>query len=156
MTPTNSLDIYVAASAAIPVLWIGIGLSTGAIGAVVRALRTTVSGQIVIRAGATWRHPLELSFSVSPLAITVNGVQLGTSTVGVFFALIVVSGLYGEVVALYALFDSTSALWTRWSVLMSAGVLALLTATVLAISIATIATAREEDAQTPVDGVRGT
>jgi len=141
---TSSLDIYVAASAAIPVLWIGIGLSAGAIGAVIRALRTTVSGQIVIRAGAARRHPLELALSVSPLAITLNGVQLGASAVGIFFGLIVVSGLYGEIVALYALFDSKSVLWSRWSVLISGGVLTVLTGTVLAISMATIATARED------------
>jgi len=141
---TPSLDLYVAASTAIPVLWIGIGLSTGAIGAVVRAMRTTMSGRIVLNLGSASRHPLELSLSVSPLAIAVNGVQIGASTLGVFFGLIVASGLYGEVVALYALFDSKSAVWSRWSVLISGGVLTLLTAVVLGISMATIATARED------------
>jgi hypothetical protein len=149
---TSSLEIYVAASAAIPVLWIGIGLSTGAIGAVIRALRTTVSGQIVIRTRAARGFPLELSLSVSPLAISVNGIRLGASSVGIFFGLIVVSGLYGEIVALYALFESKSVLWTRWSVLLSGGVLTFLTGTVLAVSMATIATAREDNSKNGEDG----
>ena len=144
MTPSPSLDLYVAASTAIPVLWIGIGLSTGAIGAVVRALRTTVAGRLVPRLGASSRHPVELSVSVAPLAIGVNGIQIGASAVGLFFGMVVVSGLYGEVVALYALFDSKSALWSRWSVLVSGGVLSFLTSVVLAVSMATIATARDD------------
>jgi len=151
----SSLDIYVAASAAIPVLWIGIGLSTGAIGAVVRALRTTVSGQIVIKTRAARGLPFELSLSVSPLAISVNGIRLGASSVGIFFGLIVVSGLYGEIVALYALFDGKSVSWTRWSVLLSGGILTFLTGTVLAISMATIATAREDTVDNGEDGPQG-
>ena len=81
--PPASLDIYVAAATAIPVLWIGIGLSTGAMGAVIRALRTTMSGQVVVRVGAARQPPLVVSLSFSPLAIAVNGIQLGASTVGV-------------------------------------------------------------------------
>ena len=150
--PPASLDIYVAAATAIPVLWIGIGLSTGAMGAVIRALRTTMSGQVVVRVGAARQHPLVVSLSFSPLAIAVNGIQLGASTVGVLFGFIVISGLYGEIVALYALFDSKSVLWTRWSVLISGAVLTVLTATVLAISMATIAVAREDTPRDQGDG----
>jgi len=84
---------------------------------------------------------------VAPLAIRVNGIQVGTSTVGLFFGMVVISGLYGEIVALYSLFDSKSALWTRWSVLISGGVLSLLTAMVLTVSMATIAAAREDGLQ---------
>jgi len=139
----NAADLYVAASAAIPVLWIGVGLSTGAIGAVARALRSNVlvSAQVPF--------PLTVSISVAPVTITINGLQLGTAGVAIFFGLIVVSGLLGEITALYVLFAQVANAFEHWAVFVSGSILTGLTAIVLAISIGAAANAREGEERPP-------
>lgn len=133
-------DIFLAAAAAIPVLWIAIGFASNAMAAVFRSMKRIQATVDLQAPGVRYLiEPDRISLSAFGVQMSVLGPGTRDVVAFTFILLVVVSGAMGEVVSFWALLSRDPHAWLGWSVFVAACVLVLLTVVVIIISLATAA-----------------
>lgn len=151
-------DLFVAASAAIPVLWVTIGLATNTLVAIFKTMQSLNATIDYGFPGVTYTlDPTGISISVRGIG-TINIAGPGSSTIftAYFVTFLVLGGALGEVVSFWALLDRSSSAWMGVVVFVCVCVLVALTALTLVVSLATAASEARRPGPTDPSTSHGT